>query len=81
MTDCQFRRYFHMSKGIFQLTCDHIEDIVQRDKFKSEACLDEIIHCENQCHQHKLIANECMTGDFICEEVKLEMTLRILGGS
>jgi hypothetical protein len=27
-----------------------------------------------------LIANECMTGGFICREVKLAMTLKILGG-
>ena len=80
MTDRQFRRYFRMLKGIFQVLCDKIEDIVGRDQFKSEACLDEMLHCDDPHRRRMLIANECTTGGFICGEVKLAITLRILGG-
>ena len=80
MTDCQFCQYFGMSKYIFQLLCNQIEDIFGRDEFKSEDFLDEIMNCDNPCHRRMLIANECTSGGFICGEINLAMALCILGG-
>ncbi len=39
LTDRQFRRYFRMSKFLFHQLCDHIEDCVGPEEFKSEKYL------------------------------------------
>ena len=80
MTEGQFRRYFRMSKDIFRLLCNQIEDIIGREEFKSEEFLDEVMNCDDISRRRMLIANRCTTGGFICGEIKLAMTLRVLGG-
>ena len=69
-----------MSKDIFQQLCDEIEVIIGRGKFKSEAFLDKIMESDDQCCRRMMIANQYTAGGFICGEIKLVITLRILGG-
>ena len=81
LTDRQFRLYFRMSKELFQLLCDEIEDILGRGKFKSEEFLYELKNSDDINRRRMVNANECTSGGFVCGEVKLATTLRILGGA
>jgi hypothetical protein len=79
-TGHQFRLYFQMSKELFQLLCNIIEDIIGREKFKSEEFLVELKNSDNINHRRVINANECTSSGFVCREVKLATALRILGG-
>ena len=83
-TQRQFRRYFRMSKIYFQLLCDKIEDIVGADVFKSEFYLNEMLKSPliaKNCGRNIFVAHDSSTGGVISGEVKLALTLRILGGA
>ncbi len=75
-----------MSKALFQKLCDKIEGIVGPAVFKSEDYLDEILSHQlpYSDHNHQrtniLLAHEHSTGGFISGEVKVAITLCILGG-
>ncbi len=83
LTDRQFRRYFQMSKVLFQQLVDDICAAVGADVFKKEQYIQERID-ENLLFpdQSKNIfkAHYDSTGGFISGEIKLAMTLPILGG-
>ena len=80
LTDRQFRLYFRMSKGLFQLLCDEIVGLVGVSEFKSEEFLNEMINSDDPCRRSMMVANVATTGGFISGEIKLAITLRILGG-
>ena len=84
LTDRQFRQYFQMSKVYFQILCDKIEDIVGNTTFKSELYLNEMMHpplvANGARVRNIFVAHENSTGGMISGEVKLALTLRILGG-
>jgi hypothetical protein len=75
-----------MSKALFQKLCNKVEGIVGPAVFKSEDYLDEILSHQlpNSDHNHQwtniLLAHEQSTGGFISREVKVAITLCILGG-
>ena len=75
-----------MSKGIFKTLRDKIEGIVGLAKFVSKEYLDEILNpqCPDSDRNHQwtniVYAHEHSTGGFISGQVKLAITLRILGG-
>ena len=80
LTDRQFRRYFRMNKFLFHQLCCRIEEIVGEGQFKSEKYLDARLlsppkRSNNMYHAHKKT-----TGGMLCGEIKLAITLRILGG-
>ena len=80
LTDRQFRLYFRMSKGLFRLLCDEIVGLVGVSEFKSEEFLNEMINSDDPCRRSMMVANVATTGGFISGEIKLAITLRILGG-
>jgi hypothetical protein len=80
LTDRQFRRYFRMSKFLFRRLCDHIEDFVGPEEFKSEKYLEARLLSPPKFANNIIHAHQKSTGGMICGEVKLAMTLRILGG-
>ena len=71
-----------MSKVYFQLLCDKIEDIVGPAVFKSELFINEIMKEPLVANAGRNIfaAHEQSTGGMISGEVKLALTLRVLGG-
>ncbi len=75
-----------MSKTFFQKLCNKIEGIVGLAVLKSKDYLDEIFSHQlpNSDHNHQwtniLLAHEHSTGGFISREVKVAITLCILGG-
>jgi hypothetical protein len=70
-----------MSKALFQKLCNKIEGIVGPAEFKSKDYLDEILsRHHNPQWTNILFAHEHSTGGFISGEVKITITLRILGG-
>ena len=82
LSDRQFRRYFRMSKAYFQLLCDQIEDIIGPSTFKSELYLNKLMKVPiiPNGARNIIAAHESSTGGMICGEVKLALTLRVLGG-
>jgi hypothetical protein len=82
LTERQFRRYFRMSKSVFQELCDNIVDIVGQDEFKSEEYIDNIVNSLPRVGSANniFLAHRASTGGFVSGEVKLALTLRILGG-
>ncbi len=78
--------FFCMSKALFQKLCDKVEGIVGPAVFKSKDYLDEILSHQlpnsdhNQQWTNILLTHEHSTGGFISREVKVAITLRILGG-
>ena len=82
LSDRQFRRYFRMSKVHFQLLCDKIEDLAGPAEFKSELYLNEMLKESIIANGERNIfaAHEQSTGGMISGEVKLALTLRVLGG-
>ena len=73
-----------MSKVYFQILCDKIEDIVGNTTFKSERYLTKMMHppliANGTRARNIVVANDSSTGGMISGEVKLALTLRILGG-
>lgn len=82
LTERQFRRYFRMSKSVFQDLCNNIVDIVGQDEFKSEEYIDDIMNSRPRVGSANniFLAHAASTGGFVSGEIKLGLTLRILGG-
>ena len=76
ISDLQFRRMFRMTRDCFQLLCDRIIAGIGEASFKSEAYIDAFLKGKNAMYK----ANVQTTGGYIAGEVKLAITLRILGG-
>ena len=82
MTDKKFRRYFRMSKQLFKILCDKIQDIIPPHEFKSEEYLEELLESPVvDPSRNILFAHAQSTGGFVSGEIKLAITLRILGGA
>ena len=79
LTDGQFRRMFRMSKNCFSSMVSTIEEKVGRENFKSDEFLNSIekngSSFHRMAHVHKIT-----TGGFICGEIKMAITLRMLAG-
>jgi hypothetical protein len=69
-----------MSKGLFRLLCDEIVGLIGIGEFKSEEFLNEMMDSDDPRCRRMMVANEATTGGFICGEIKLATTIRILGG-
>ena len=70
-----------MSKVNFDLLCEKLEEIVGVGEFKSERYLDEVLSpLDDGGFKNIFIAHSLSTGGMICGEIKLALTLRILGG-
>ena len=80
LTDQQFRRYFRMNKGLFRQLCDRIEGCVGAEDFKSEQFLHARLMSPPKRSNNIYHTHHKSTGGMICGEVKLAVTLRILGG-
>jgi hypothetical protein len=84
LTDRQFRRYFRMSKALFQQLVDEICAAVGAQEFKSEQYIQQRID-ENLLfpdYSNNIVkAHHDSTGGFVSGEIKLAITLRILGGA
>ena len=82
ISDRMFYRLFRMKRPCFNALCDKIEEAVGREKFQSEAYLNEL---RSQGHTNKVARmynNSIGTnGEYIPGEVKVAMTLRILAGA
>ena len=84
LTERQFRRYFRMSKLLFQQLCDDICAAVGVDEFKSEEYIKQRI--DRACifpdpTTNLFIAHQESTGGFVSGEIKLAIALRVLGGA
>ena len=83
LTDRQFRCYSRMSRDSFMYLCQKIKENVGEEVFKSESylLLYRGANAGNSLFSRNiLIAHEESTGGFISGEVKLALTLRLLGG-
>ena len=81
LSDRQFRRYFRMSKRLFDILCRHIEDIIGADKFMSEDHVNVLLSSQLADQSRNIyFAHAKSTGGVISGEVKLASALRILGG-
>ena len=81
LTDTQFRRYFRMSKEMFRQLCHQIIDVIGEEEFKSEDFINEKINSVRFGSQDNIfVAHAQSTGGIISGEVKVALTLRILGG-
>ena len=80
LTGRQFRRYFRMSKVCFQLLADEIEDIIGPDNFKSERYLNNAIQGHGDGSRNIIVAHQQSTGGMLSGEMKLALSLRVLGG-
>ncbi len=82
LSDRQFHRYFRLSKAYFQHLCDQIEDIIGPSTFKSELHLNKLmkVHIIPNGARNIIAAHESSTGGMISGQVKLALTLRVLGG-
>jgi hypothetical protein len=88
LTDCQFCRYFRMTRECFDLLCTRIQDNVGEGTFKSEAYLreqgddtlappDSVSMCQLRRLAKATFIQYC---GLISGEVKLTITLRMLAG-
>jgi hypothetical protein len=72
-----------MLKVYFQLLCDKIKDIVEPDQFTSEVYVNNMLcpfTAANHCARNINVAHNSSTGGIIPGEVKLALTLWVLGG-
>ena len=69
-----------MEKLCFQLLCDKIIKAGGKEEFKSESYIDRR-RSRNVRFNSILSAQEKTSGGFICGEVRLALTLRLLAGS
>ena len=77
MRDKLFRKRFRMTKHCFQLLCLKIIKGIGEEEFKSEQYLASQV-AQNTKLGKMLMAHQKTSGGFICGEVKLAITLRIL---
>ncbi|KAL7428164.1 hypothetical protein ACHAXH_000770 [Discostella pseudostelligera] len=81
LSERQFRRYFRMSRELFMRMCYEIEDLVGQTNFKSEEYLRHIVEYDDGNRSINIVhARDQSTGGFITGEVKLVITLQVLGG-
>ena len=81
LSDRQFRRYFRMERECFFLLCRKIEGIVGLDVFKSEEYLEDLNMDFTRSGKAKMfLAHSKSTGGFICGEIKIALSLRLLAG-
>jgi hypothetical protein len=79
LTDTQFRRMYRMNRRMFLGLCNLIESKVGTDEFKSERYL-ETLADQNSPVGRMSRANDATTSGYISGEVKVAITLRLLGG-
>jgi hypothetical protein len=72
---------FRMSKQCFNSLCSNIEALVGEDVFKSERYL-QMVEAEGYSSERGRIfqLHKNYLGAFICGEIKLAITLRLLAG-
>jgi len=88
LSDSNFRRMFRMSKECFDDLCSKIIDTKGQSEFKSEMYIETNLkqkHNQNTSYKKRkrssvYHANTFTSGEYICGEVKLAITLRILAG-
>ena len=73
ISDTHFRRMFRMDHQCFNELCTKIETMVGREEFKSQKYLDSYPTSMHNAHKS-------WSGGYICGEVKVALTLRIMGG-
>ena len=80
----QFRRMFRMTRPCFKLLCQNIIAAVGESTFKSEVYipyfLDQPYTFQCSCQVSIYLAQKEASGGYLCGEVKLAITLRILAG-
>ena len=69
-----------MSKVSFQLLADKIEDIIGPDNFKSKQYLNNAIQGHGDGSRNIIVAHQQSTGGMLSGEMKLALSLRVLGG-
>ena len=90
-----FTRLFRMSPHCFDLLCDLIKEKIGEDNFKSEAYIKNVLSMMNvedqginsgnrkkrkkSCQIYNM--NKKTSGGYVCGEVKVAITLRILAGA
>lgn len=83
--DKHFRRTFRMSKGCFMELCKRIRNAVGEDTFKSEEYIttfqEKDVTSINYKKRRMAHARAFTSGECICGEVKLAVTLRLLAGA
>ena len=80
LSERQFRRYFRMSRDIFQQMCCEIEDLVGEQCFKSEEYLCQLLEYNADPKNNIVHAHQQSTGGYISGEAKIAITMRVLGG-
>ena len=87
LTERQFRQYFRMSRECFDLLCTKIKINVGEEVFKSEEYLRKLLSALTppesvaEAQMRNMFQTHYMhTGGFICGEIKLAITLRMLAG-
>ena len=88
LSERNFRRMFRMSKSCFKELCDDIINAVGEDVFKGEDYIKDILegHQESMSREtakrRRLYkCQKAASGGYICGEVKLAITLRLLAGA
>ena len=82
LNDRQFRRYFHMPRGCFDQLCETMKNDVGEKAFKSEKYWEDLktglvrIPIERKMY----IAHSKNGSEYLCGEVKVAFTLRMLAG-
>ncbi len=80
LSDRQFRRMFRMPKKCFEELCYSIREKVGEDEFKAKEYLHSTTSSLSGNKRKLFRAHEVSTGGFICGEVKLALSLRVLSG-
>jgi len=87
LSDRIFRRMFRMSKECFEKLTQDIINAVGEEEFKSEEYLNTKLHVErddvsaSNKRKRMFHAHSYTSGGYICGEVKLALTLRLLSGA
>lgn len=80
ISDLHFRRMFRMSRSCFNELCCCIENHVGHESFCSQDFISTELEHGNSRLANIYRAHKETSGGFVCGEVKLAITLRILGG-
>ena len=81
ISDQHFRRMFRMSRLCFQKLCDTIQHNVGKKIFCSEAFIKETLSSRPSKLASIFRAHEITSGGFVCGEVHVAITLRLLAGA
>ena len=81
LSDNQFRRMFRITRECFKVLCTKIASAVGEDEFKSEEYL-HMVKSEgtDSIKGRMYIAHERQSGSFICGEIKLAISIRLMAG-